>query len=146
MIIRNAKSIPIHIPYKVSGLKLAVGETKEITKDDFDKMTHLLDQEVIEVIDYTDNKYKHVIYDEYTPGGIKDGPRHDEELTITALNTLSELSRVPVNPTNLTLIIDRFYHLHNGTEFTITDKLITFLPIVAGFDLNPGDAVKAIYE
>jgi hypothetical protein len=71
-----------------------------------------------------------------------------ELLNVSAVNTISSLTKTPNVPDNVSLIVnDALYTPLGGASarFTISGKAITWSNVNAGFNLEPGDFVIAKY-
>ena len=66
-----------------------------------------------------------------------------EDLTITVLNTIPDLSYTPREPSSVTLFVSGIPQTYT-TDFSVSGKSITWSS--SDFNINPGDDVKAVYE
>lgn len=70
-----------------------------------------------------------------------------EALTVTALNTLSGLSYVQSGPIAILIVRGQSLLLTTSNpKFTIAGTSVGWLPIPAGYPLNPGDDVAIVYS
>jgi hypothetical protein len=70
-----------------------------------------------------------------------------EVLTVTSTNVISSLSLPPYLPNNISLIVngEKVDHIGAGKQFSVSGVAITWLPLVAGYDLETTDRVIATY-
>ena len=89
-----------------------------------------------------------------TPVSVTDDPSEvttkqenfTELLTVTALNTVSNLTNTPDDLANLTLFVNgQAVDSLGGTNFTVAGLVITLIPAGIGYDIAPGDRVVASY-
>ena len=66
-----------------------------------------------------------------------------DTLVISVQNIIPELTEYPINGVVLTLTAG--VPALPDTEFTVSDKTITWNPIVAGYDLEVGEKVYVYY-
>jgi len=73
---------------------------------------------------------------------------YTQQLTVTGLNTLSALSKTPSTLSNLAIIVnDVPYYSFGGStaKFTLSNKVVTWNAITAGYSLESSDYVVAHY-
>lgn len=75
------------------------------------------------------------------------GDAFQEQLTVTALNTLSALSKTPVSSTAVLLFINgvAYSPVGGSAPFSVSGKTITWSSANAGFDIETTDRVVAGY-
>ena len=81
--------------------------------------------------------------------GNSSGKPFFEILTVTALNTLSNLSFAPVDVSQVWLTVNSISTLHAGTNFTVTGQAFSFSGgqiASTGFDIETTDEVFAHYN
>ena len=67
-------------------------------------------------------------------------------VTVTALNTVSALGFTPIANTVQLVIQGHAEDQLAGGAFTVAGTVITWVPATAGYDLNIGDRVIAVYQ
>jgi hypothetical protein len=83
-----------------------------------------------------------VVSDDPTGGSIP----VEELRTVTALNTLQALSFAPAPANSLVLVVNHLEYSPLDGAFTVTGTAVTWIPGVAGFNLETTDKVVAKYR
>ncbi len=72
-------------------------------------------------------------------------PQFQENLTVTGANTLSQVTRVVNTNRPVSLVVNSLAHPRETGVFTVAGKVITWVPAVAGYDLDTDDKVTIVY-
>ena len=80
----------------------------------------------------------------FDSSSIAGGTFRYEKLTIATQNILPNLTYTPQGNAGVGLIVGAAPQ-DNGADFTVSGKALTWVPGTAGFNIDPGDNVWAIY-
>jgi hypothetical protein len=69
---------------------------------------------------------------------------YDAGVTCTSTNTLSNLTKLPINTSAVVLFVNG-QAMRNGTDFTVSGQTLTWTSANAGFSLATTDNIGAIY-